>query len=67
MQRQCCVSMANNCLMYTKCFIKLHKNKTKKGKHRNDMSFFLVQKMGSFAFLKHDTIMLSFFNTNLVK
>jgi len=53
--------------MYTKCFIKLHKNKTKKGKHRNDMSFFLVQKMGSFAFLKHDTIMLSFFNTNLVK
>jgi hypothetical protein len=26
------------------------------------MSFFLVQKMGIFAFLKHDTIMLSFFN-----
>jgi hypothetical protein len=31
------------------------------------MSIFLGQKMGIYAFLKHETIMLSFFNTNIVK
>jgi len=61
MQWQCCAPMANHRWIKTTRFIKIGQNKTKTCKHRTDMSIFWVRKMGIYAFLKHDTIMLSFF------